>query len=282
MKHFAIIGHPIAHSLSPLMHNTAFEALGLDCRYEAIDVEKDDLGETVSVLKERAIDGFNVTLPHKQEIMPLLDDIEEDAQIIGAVNTVLRRNDKLVGLNTDLTGFTESLTPFNSRLQNASVLLLGAGGAARAVLYGLLRFHQASRILILNRSLEHAEELAAAFSGIRAETPLSGESLFDDNLQKTIDEADVIINTTSVGMKPYPDASPLEEVKFKKTHFIMDLVYTPVETKLMKAASDSEATTLSGLEMFLHQGAAAFYRWTGQSMPFDAVKKAVLKNLTGQ
>jgi len=280
MKHFAIIGHPIAHSLSPLMHNTAFEALGLDCRYEAIDVEKDDLGETVSVLKERAIDGFNVTLPHKQEIMPLLDDIEEDAQIIGAVNTVLRRNDKLVGLNTDLTGFTESLTPFNSRLQNASVLLLGAGGAARAVLYGLLRFHQASRILILNRSLEHAEELAAAFSGIRAETPLSGESLFDNNLQKTIDEADVIINTTSVGMKPYPDASPLEEVKFKKTHFIMDLVYTPVETKLMKAASDSEATTLSGLEMFLHQAIGQFELWTRQPAPVGVMRSVLERHFS--
>jgi len=279
MKHFAIIGHPIAHSLSPLMYNTAFEALGLDCRYEAIDVETDDLQETISGLRERAIDGFNVTLPHKQEIMPLLDDIEQEAQVIGAVNTVLRRNDKLVGLNTDLAGFTESLSPFKSRLENASVLLLGAGGVARAALYGLLRFHQASRILILNRSLEHAEELVAAFGGVRAETQLSSESLFVENLQKTIDEADVIINTTSVGMKPYSDASPLEDVTFKKTHLVMDLVYAPVETKLIKTARDSGATTLSGVEMFLHQGAAAFHLWTGQSMPIDVVKKAVLEGL---
>jgi len=279
MKHFAIIGHPVAHSLSPLMHNTAFEALGLDCRYEAIDVEADDLQETVSGLKERAIDGFNVTLPHKQQIMPLLNDIEEEAQVIGAVNMVVRRNDGFVGLNTDLMGFSQSVAPFKSRIENANVLLLGAGGVARAALYGLLQSNQPARVLVLNRSLEHAEELVAVFSAVHPETTLSSESLFDDNLQKTVDEADVIINATSVGMKPYPDASPLEDVKFRKKHLIMDLVYTPRETKLLKTAADAGATTLSGLEMFLHQGAAAFHLWTGQSMPLDIVRKVVQENL---
>jgi shikimate dehydrogenase len=282
MKHFAIIGHPVAHSLSPLMHNTAFEALGMDCIYEAIDAEPDDLGEVVSGLRDRGIAGFNVTLPHKQTIMTLLDEVEPEAVVIGAINTVVWNNDKLVGLNTDLPGFVEAVSPFKSRLENARVLILGAGGAARAALYGLLRHYQPSRILILNRSLEKAEEIAAVFGNVRPETQLSSESLFVDNLQKTVNDADVIINATSVGMKPYADASPLEDTKFKKTQLIIELIYVPSETKLIKTAQESGATTLSGLDMFLHQGAAAFQLWTGKNMPMDIVRNAVVQNLKEQ
>lgn len=282
MKQFAIIGHPVAHSLSPLMHNTAFEALGMDCRYEAIDVEPDDLEGAILDLRKRGFSGFNVTLPHKQSVMKLLDETEPEAEAIGAVNTVVRTNDKLIGLNTDLLGFLESISPFRSRIEGAKVLILGAGGAGRAVLYGLLRHQQPASVTILNRSLEKAEEVAAAFTTVRPETKLTSESLFVDNLQKTIDEADVIINTTSVGMKPYSNASPLEDAKFKKSQFIMDCVYVPIETKLIRMALGSKATALGGLDFLLHQGAASFQRWTGQAMPFEAVKNAVLKNLEGQ
>ncbi|HLA69521.1 MAG TPA: shikimate dehydrogenase [Bacteroidota bacterium] len=282
MKQFAIIGHPVAHSLSPLMHNTAFEALGMDCRYEAIDVEPDDLGDAISGLRTKSFTGFNVTLPHKQEVMKVIDEVEPEAKAIGAVNTVVRTNDRLVGLNTDLLGFLESLSPFKTRIEGASVLVLGAGGGARAALYGLLGHHKPARILVLNRSLEKAEEIAAAFGDVRPETKLSAESLFVDSLQKTVDAADIIINTTSVGMKPYSDASPLEDTEFKKTQLIMDFIYVPIETKLIKSALKSGATALSGLEMLLRQGAAAFQRWTGQEMPLDIVRSAVVQNLKGQ
>lgn len=254
----------------------------MDCRYEAIDVEPDDLGGAILDLRKREFSGFNVTLPHKQGVMKHLDEVDPEAEAIGAVNTVTRTGDRLIGLNTDLLGFLESISPFNSRIEGARILVLGAGGAARAVLYGLLRHHQPASVTILNRSLENAEEVAAAFADVRPDTKISSESLFVDNLQKTIDEADVIINTTSVGMKPYSDASPLEDAKFKKTQFIMDCVYVPIETKLIKMALDSKATVLGGLDLLLHQGSASFRRWTGQTMPFDTVKNAVVEILTGQ
>ncbi len=282
MRQFAIIGHPVAHSLSPLMHNTAFEAMGLDCRYEAIDVEPDDLAGAILDLRKREFSGFNVTLPHKQAVIKLLDEVEPEAEAIGAVNTIARTGDRLKGLNTDLLGFLESLSPFKSRIEGAKILILGAGGAARAVLYGLLRHHQPASVTVLNRSLEKAEEAAGAFVNVRPETRISSESLFVENLQKTIDDADVIINTTSVGMKPYSNASPLEDAKFKKTQFVMDCVYVPIETKLMKMALNSGATVLGGLDLLLHQGSASFRLWTGQAMPFDTVKNAVVQNLKGQ
>ncbi len=281
MKRFAILGHPVSHSLSPLMHSTAFQALGLDYTYEAIDVEPEDLKETLGRLREEGYAGLNVTLPHKQEMIKHLDELEKDAEIIGAVNTVVIEQGKMVGLNTDMTGFSEWLLPHQSRLEGAAVLLLGAGGSARAVLAALMLRNKPAQVTVLNRTLENAEQLVASFRDLQPSIRLSAESLFDDTVQQFVGEASVIINTTSVGMKPYADASPLEEVAFDKKQMVMDLIYVPPETKLIETAAKAGATALSGVEMFLNQGAASFRRWTGKTMPLDLVRKAVLEKLQG-
>lgn len=282
MNLYAIIGHPVAHSLSPLMHNTAFELLGLQCRYEAIDSEPEDLRETVATLREKGYSGFNITLPHKEAIRSHLDEVDKDAQIIGAVNTVVRRDNKLVGINTDTRGFLRSLEPFRTRITGSRVLLLGAGGAARAVLCALLQHHQPARVVILNRSLERAEQLALDFGNLQPLVPLSAESLFDDNLQGTVAQAEVVINTTPVGMIPYTHSSPLEETKFSKNQLCMDLIYVPLETKLLKRAQEAGATTVGGLDMFMHQGAESFRLWTGQDLPEEPVRETILQKLKEQ
>ena len=279
MKQFAIIGHPVAHTLSPVMHAAAFEALSLDCSYEAIDVEADELAATIEDLRAKPIAGFNVTLPHKETLLPLLDELDPEVHQIGAVNTVVERDGKLVGYNTDVAGFLRCAAPARSRIEGGHVALLGAGGAARAVLYGLLHHLKPAKVTIFNRTLDRSEQLAQEFSSISSETRILTESLFDDNLQKNIKQVSAIINTTSVGMRPYADASPLEDVHIGKEQAVIDLVYAPLETKLLKSASKAGAMAIGGVEMLLHQGAASFALWTGKEMPLDQVRKKVLERL---
>ena len=279
MKQFAIIGHPIAHTLSPVMHSTAFEALGLDCTYEAIDVEGDDLSPKVDELRKRGISGFNVTLPHKESILPLLDRLDSAAKEIGAVNTVVADGEALTGFNTDVVGFLRCVEPIRSRIEQGHVALLGAGGAARAVLHGLIRTLKPPTVTVFNRTLERSERLIQEFGSLGQDTRLLIESLFDDALQKNMKEVDVIINATSVGMEPYSDASPLEDIDIGKKQVVLDLIYAPLETRLLKTARDAGATAISGFEMLLHQGAAAFSLWTGKEMPLDNVRAKLLEHL---
>ena len=261
------------------MHSTAFEALGLDCTYEAIDVEPDDLVAQVGHLRTRGISGFNVTLPHKESILPLLDKLDPAAKEIGAANTVVAGDGTLVGYNTDVVGFLRSVEPIRQRIEKGHVALLGAGGAARGVLYGLMKNLKPPTVTIFNRTLERSERLAQEFGSLGKETRVLAESLFDDALRKNIREADVIINATSVGMEPFRDASPLEEVEIGKKQTVVDLIYAPLETKLIKTARDAGATVISGFEMLLQQGAAAFSLWTGKEMPLDNVRAKLLERL---
>jgi shikimate dehydrogenase len=260
------------------MHTAAFEKLGLDSSYEAIDVEPDDLPAAIGELRKR-LAGFNVTLPHKESILPLLDELDPDAKLIGAVNTVLSRNGALIGYNTDVTGFLQCVEPVRSRIQEGHVAVLGAGGSARAVLYGLLRHLEPVTVTIFNRTLERSELLSQELESVRKGTRILTESLFDDALQNNIEKADVIINTTSVGMKPYADASPLEDVQLNKNQVVVDLIYTPLETRLLKSASKVGATPIGGLEMLLQQGAASFTLWTGKPMPVDEIRTILLEHL---
>jgi len=269
MQRYAIIGHPVSHSDSPRLHNAAFAAANLDCRYEAIDIDPADLREGMASLKSSGMAGFNVTIPHKEAIVPLLDRVDDAVRAVGAVNTVVHRDGILAGHNTDIQGFRALIAPFEKALNGRVVGVLGAGGASRAVLHVLTTSFAPSRIVVLNRTTERAEQVSAAFSS--PAVPVVPESLFQDDLQELVGNFAVIINTTSVGMKPYTDASPLEDVAFRKDQIVVDLIYTPAETALLKAAREAGATIAGGLEMFLQQAAESFRLWTGKEVDMKKV-----------
>ncbi|GJQ20502.1 MAG: shikimate dehydrogenase (NADP(+)) [Bacteroidia bacterium] len=264
MQRYAIIGHPVSHSVSPKLHNAAFAAVGLDCHYEAIDIDPADLGDGIASLRSSGIAGFNVTIPHKKGILPLLDRIDDAARAVGAVNTVVHRDGVLTGYNTDIHGFRALIAPFEKAVNGGTVGILGAGGASRAVLHVLTTSFTPRRIVVLNRTTERAEEIAGEFSS--SPVPIVPESLFQDELQELVSGLGVIINTTSVGMKPYTDASPLEQIDFRRDQIVADLIYTPAETALLKAAKEAGATAVGGLEMFLQQAAESFRLWTGKEV----------------
>jgi len=273
VKRYAIIGHPVSHALSPQLHSAAFKALGLDCSYEAIDTSPEDLAETIQKFRDEGIAGFNVTVPHKEAIIPLIDSLDDAAHGVGAVNTVTNTGGKLAGTNTDAYGFVKLAEPLAPAITGKHVAVLGAGGAARAVLYGLTSAFAPGRITLFNRTLDRAERLASEFT--TEKILITPESLFQEDLQKLFGDVSVIVNTTSVGMKPYTDATPLDDVKFGKGQAVIDLIYTPPETALLKAAREAGTAGVNGLEMLLHQAAKAFGIWTGREMPMDVVKRAV-------
>jgi len=278
MRRYAIIGHPVSHSLSPALHNAAFEALGLDCRYEAIDIEPGEVKERFAELCADGFAGFNVTVPHKQAVIPLLESIDETAKAIGAVNTIVKQGRGYKGYNTDVQGFLKLAEPFAALISGKHVCVLGAGGAARAVLYGLTKKFSPKHITVLNRTIDRAEAIAADFSS--GPVLIKPESLFQDGLQKLVKDASVIINTTSAGMKPYTDATPLDGVKFRKDQAVIDLIYTPSETTLLKEAKKAGARAANGLEMWLAQAEEAFRLWTGKELPPGA-RKAIEEQTTG-
>ncbi|MEX1139824.1 MAG: shikimate dehydrogenase [Bacteroidota bacterium] len=273
MKRYAIIGHPVSHALSPRLHTAAFKALSLDCSYEAVETAPEDLAATIQRFRDEGVAGFNVTVPHKEAIIPLIDSLDDAARGVGAVNTVTITAGKLAGTNTDVYGFIKLAEPLATAIAGKHVAVLGAGGAARAVLYALTSAFEPGRITLFNRTLDRAERLASEFT--TEKILIAPESLFQEDLQKLFADISVIVNTTSVGMKPYTDATPLDEVKFGKVQAVIDLIYTPPETALLNAAREAGATGVNGLEMLLHQAAKAFSLWTGREMPMDVVRRAI-------
>ena len=280
MERYAIIGHPIAHSLSPLMHNRAFEILGRKARYDAHDVPPEQLSAVVTRFAAEGIAGFNVTLPHKQAIMEHLDEVDDAARQVGAVNTVVRRNGRWFGTNTDVYGCLQTLAPMANRIRKANVLLIGAGGSARAVLYALLKEFAPAEISIATRAIAKAEELSRHFQplapGILIRTFTASSKL----LEALVASATLLINASPVGMSPHGTASPLPAgIGFRPEHIVFDLIYSPPQTTLLQTAAAAGATTLGGIEMLLHQGARAFEIWTGQRMPLDQVRPLITEAL---
>jgi shikimate dehydrogenase len=253
-----VIGHPIAHSRSPKIHGFWLREHGIDGEYTAIDIAPDNLREGVDDLIHAGFAGFNVTLPHKQKIMALCADVDATAQAIGALNTVIIRNGKLYGSNTDAFGFMENLREHAGSLNftTVRVLVLGAGGAARAVVYAL---QQASvpDIAIANRTREHAEKIAADFRGVRV--------LDWDDRSRSLGAIDLLINTTSLGMTG-KDPLQIDLSALPKNAAVNDIVYAPLMTSLLIAARERGNPVITGIGMLLHQARPGFKAWFGRDV----------------
>lgn len=261
-----IIGDPVAHSLSPVMHNAGYEALGIDNQfvYLGARVKVKDVGIIVQAMRKMGIHGLTCTIPHKVAVMKFLDKIDETAKKIGAVNTVLNQNGKLIGFNTDWQGAVIPLEKITT-LSGKKALVLGAGGAARAVVFGLLK--RGAKVTIFNRTKEKAIELAKEFNC----------QVSDLNIKSEIKNFDIIINTTSVGMKPLDQETPIPTKFITNKQIIFDIVYVPFETKLLKEAKKRGAKIIYGIEMLLHQGTAQFEIYTGHKAPEKVMRKTLLQ-----
>ncbi|HTN43286.1 MAG TPA: shikimate dehydrogenase [Nitrospiria bacterium] len=269
-----IIGYPIRHSLSPLMHNAAIEALGLDYCYIPLTVEPRHLRSAVNALQRLGFRGFNVTIPHKERIMAIIDRLTPEAELIGAVNTVEIQRERLIGHNTDGRGFLRALMEESHRsVAGQRVLLLGAGGAARAVAFQLAH-EGVKKLLIANRSLERAHGLARHLRRSSIGCSVSVLHWMGKALNKSVQESDIIINATSLGMSP-SDPPLLSSAVFKTHHVVYDLIYKPPRTALLKQAEAAGATAISGLGMLVYQGALSFEIWTGRRPPVDVMREAL-------
>lgn len=276
-KVFALFGDPVGHSLSPIMHNIAFQDLGMDCCYVTYLVHKEDIRAAVQAVRALHLGGVNLTIPHKESVLPYLDEVQEDAKLIGAVNTIVIRNGCLSGYNTDAPGFIASLKSTGFDTNGKRVVIMGAGGAARAVAFALAK-DGAAKIDIFNRSLEKAEKLAQDL--LQAYSLFVGVGEMNTSLIKTLKSADLLINATPVGMYPnHMSASILTREQLHSGLMVCDLIYNPLKTRLLEEAEAAGCRILSGVGMLVWQGAIAFQLWTGREAPVDLMKDAVLKAL---
>lgn len=275
-KLYGVIGDPISHSLSPAMHNKELEELGIDAYYHPFRIEGKDLKTAVEGMKVIGISGFNVTIPHKTAIIPFLDRIDPLAEAIGAVNTVVREEGLFVGYNTDGAGFVESIKEnWKKDLTGESALIIGAGGAAKAIYYTLLSIG-VRKVDICNRTIHRAEALIAA-------QPYEADSkaMALEEAESMIGEYSLIIQTTSIGMDPDKDTSPLSLKGISPSAFVSDIIYNPEETMFLKEAAKRGAKTQNGLGMLVYQGALAFEKWTNKKPDARRMKKTVTNHLGG-
>jgi shikimate dehydrogenase len=278
-KFVGLIGNKLSHSISPQFQQAAFDYLGLDIRYEVWETAKDELPKVVEGMRDASKLGANVTIPHKEAVLPLLDDVDNGARRIGAVNTIVNLGSKLTGYNTDASGFMRALRDdgaFSPR--NKRVVLLGAGGAARAVGFALVDVGVRS-LIILNRSVERGRALAWDLKV--SDTEVVALSWKDGNTLTALAECDLLVNCTSVGMKDGSGEgkSPLGIGLIPKRALVYDVVYNPLETPLLAAAKKAGARTLGGLPMLVDQGAASFELWTGKSAPVDIMMRVAKRAL---
>lgn len=276
MKLFALIGNPVEHSLSPEMHNAAFQALGLECFYTAFQVDSDRLGEAIEDARAIGIQGLNVTIPHKVSVLQYLDELDDSANQVGAVNTIANRDGRLVGYNTDGLGALRAMEQNNVKPDGRRVMLLGAGGAARAIAFTLAG--RVESLSILNRSGNKAKNLAADLQSIFGKH-VSWGSLTPTAVAKVIETAEIIINSTPVGMYPQVEETIIDRELLRPNMAVFDIVYNPIKTKLLKDAEATGARTVSGVEMLLHQGAEAFKTWLGIMPPINVMREAAVKRL---
>ena len=269
-----LIGHPVEHSFSPPMHNAAFDELGMDYAYVAFDVNPADLQTAIEGAKSLNIKGFNVTIPHKIEVMKFLNEIDEVAALIGAVNTIDFKN--LKGYNTDGIGAVRAIEEVTS-IKNKNVVVAGAGGASRAISFYLAKYG-AESMAILNRNVEKAQGLAADVS----QSGLIGEVKADSisEIRNYLKDADILVDTTPIGMHPNISDEPIALAEdMDEDLVVFDAVYNPNETVLLKEAIKAGANPVYGIKMLLYQGAESFKIWTGRDAPVDVMEKALKDTL---
>jgi shikimate dehydrogenase len=272
---YGIFGHPVKHSLSPDMHNGAFNELGLNSVYVAFDIEPGNIGEATSSIRVMGIKGINITIPHKQTIIPFLDEVSPDAKLTGAVNTVKNENGKLSGFNTDVGGFLRAIREDLDFTPEGKILfLIGAGGAARAVL-SAFSMNGGSVVyladIVKEKAIELADHFKTNFKDIRFETiNIEDRGIMSEKFS----DADILVNASPAGMEGV-GALDIPLASLKKTAVVYDLVYKPVNTKLLQDAKELGHKASGGLTMLLYQGAESFEIWTGKTAPVDVMKRAL-------
>jgi shikimate dehydrogenase len=271
-----VIGDPIEHTLSPTMQNAAFNALKLDVAFLAFKVKPAELENAVNGMRALNVRGLNVTMPHKSTVMNFLDRIDLSAQIVNSVNTILNKESKLFGFNTDGVGALKALRENGVEPKGRKVLLLGAGGAARAIAYAMAK--ESDELAVLNRTVKPAQELVKLLEKTANKKIVSG-ALSPKEIQQNLQDSDILINATSIGMKPKIDESLVAPKLLRPDLAVMDIVYNPIETKLAKDAKAAGAKVVSGVEMLIYQGAASFEIWTGKSAPVEVMRQAALNHL---
>ena len=273
----AVIGAPIAHSLSPIIQNAALHAAGLDYVYTALPVRADALASAVRGLRDAGIAGFNVTIPFKTEIIPLLDALSEDARRIQAVNTVVIEDGRMVGHNTDVAGFLAGFAERGIALTGKNAVLIGAGGAARAALWGLLR-SGVSSVAIGVRSVEKGAALAADFA---ADGDVRAVSFDDTAWIAACSDADLVVQTTPLGMTPHTEEMPpVDAAVINPSAVVYDLIYTPAETRFLRESRARGCETINGETMLVAQGAEAFSLWTGKRPDVELMKRVLREELS--
>lgn len=263
-KVVGVIGKPIGHSMSPAMHNAAFSNLGIDYVYLAFEVS--DLRGAIGGMRALGVRGFNVTIPYKVDVLRYLDEVDAAADRIGAVNTVVNDGGVLRGYNTDCAGAVDALVS-KVKLKGCRVAVIGAGGAGRAVAFGVAE--KGARVLVVNRTLSKGEELVSSVNGFFAGSAECGTM---DGLEGV----DVVVNTTPVGMVPDVGATPVLKKFLRKEHVVMDIVYNPLETRFLRDAKSLGCVTITGVEMFVGQGAESFELFSGKKAPKGVMRDAVL------
>jgi len=272
-----VIGDPIAHSLSPAIHNAAYAEGGLDFVYVGCRVQ-DVRGAVAGMRALSNFRGMSVTIPHKVTVMEFMDEIPEVDRAIGAINTVIHENEKLVGINTDGPGALKALVDAGVDLSGKNVLMLGTGGAARAIAFTLAWDNRLARLQLLDIDLAMMERLAADLkAGTRAD--IRSAPMNDDNLADAMTEADVIVHCTPVGMHPKEGVSLVPAHLFRDGQAVFDVVYTPLSTKLLADAKARGLQTISGVEMFINQAVLQFERFTGELAPVEVMRRVVLEHL---
>ncbi|MEW6610705.1 MAG: shikimate dehydrogenase [Patescibacteria group bacterium] len=256
-----IIGDPVDHSLSPVIHNAAFEALGLDFIYAAFPVK--DAEAAVQGIRALGLRGVNVTVPHKQTVILFLDEVDGEARAIGAVNTIINEQGRLKGYNTDVIGFITALNKVVHEVKGKRVVVLGSGGAARAVVYGLVK--EGAHVTVLNRTIAHAESLVRELGGA-----VGGM----DRLPQSIAQADVLVHATTLGLH-HRDPSLVPKELLRKGLVVFDVVYNIEGTQLIRDARVAECIPIPGTEMLLEQAYCSFSLFTGHTAPVEAMKKVI-------
>jgi shikimate dehydrogenase len=272
-KTFCLIGHPVEHSMSPTMWNPALQELGLDYVYVAFGVHPDNLEKAVDGFRVLGIEGINVTIPHKETIIQYLDEIDPIAEKMGAINTIKNENGFLKGRNTDAGGAKKSLLDAGCSIKGKKILMLGSGGVARALCYILSE--EAERIVLTDIIKERAINLANEVKD-KMNAYVIGKISNETIIKEEIKDTDILINATPLGMYPKVDSSPISKDLLHSELFVFDVVYNPLETKLMKEAAEIGSKILGGLDMLVNQGVLAFEWWTGKTPNSELMKNKII------